>query len=222
MLCSSAFPKYKYSNHCSYRIFGLLVDVQALHEAELHVLLEVKTHWLRKELWPLADQLSRHHGIADVSSHHSSNTCAKQPAIVVGMYQMFLLFCVLQRGPLGWKGRREGRVRNIFSLFTHLGPYSRSVLYFPGEKQGSSGNPTLQRQVLFKNCTTSIVSWRLRWLHSCVHHMGKLSICPWIFLSLCHDSLTTAFVTSPWWVSSSISFFPSGCHRFSVPLFLPV
>jgi len=37
-----------------------------------------------------------------------TNACAVTPVVIVDMHQMFLLFCVLQRRPLGQE-RKEGR-----------------------------------------------------------------------------------------------------------------
>lgn len=96
--------------------------------------------------------------LGDLSHPHPSAACAVKPAVVVNIYQMFLLFCVMRRRSLGQKGGREGTLRNIFSFSTLILIVSHHSI-----SQGGSGHPMLQWQLLFKNQTAPFTMAQRLW-----------------------------------------------------------
>lgn len=80
-------------------------DVQHLHGAEAHTILEREKCYLWKKFLRLAGDVSRQHGTADVSDCLSYKSWRCEG---VHMRQMFLLFRGLQIFRLERKERRKG------------------------------------------------------------------------------------------------------------------
>jgi len=78
---------------------------------------------------------------------HASSYCRYAPDVSI-------ILCLAEK--TFRSGKEGGKER--WAIFSHLDSYSKSSLSFPSEEQGSSGNPTPQRQVLSKNhAATSIL-----------------------------------------------------------------
>lgn len=110
---SSVFPKYRYLNYCFYRIVLLFASrcatlawSRGLHNSRDEKALALERTPEAGRSFELTAWCSR------CLRLYFWNTCAMKPAVVVDIYQMFIL--VLWIRSLGEKGRREEKMRNIF------------------------------------------------------------------------------------------------------------